>query len=407
MGVVTEEYISEWSKIPVPLQHQFFKHAQEEAERLRERILKFLKKLNRLKRELEFRKIVEGEDWRDLRIAVIDGSFPPLAERVGVRMGIFCAGYFIFEGNKLIPRDRGGASYRSGIIAKTQIGEPWKTGKIVELLCTKLEREIALYCLEEKGVDYVLIDGPFFGFQARCQLIREDKIDLPGYTYGSDLVDKVRDLSIELMRTRRAIAVIKRVRTMVFDGYILYKTGKEEECFDENDRAILTWIMPEKSYFAYRWLFGDTGVYQYYSNLRGVYHMYVKAHGQPSSMDEILKICRNVTNTRIYNNLNCDPNIILEATRYYVRCLSSMPPFCVETHKDVDISPILEYFIAFYNPATGLPFPIDLIDQEINLPRGMVREFVEEVEARLLRFKDVKSPSISQYFAYIGIQKEE
>lgn len=401
---MAEEYASEWSRIPIPLQHQFFRHASEETGRLKERMTRFVERVVRFGRELSFLEIPECEEWREWRIAVVDGSFPPMSERIGVRMGLYCAGYLIFEGKRLVP---GGAGYRSGVISKAQTGDPWKTGKTLELLCTKLEREVALHCLEEEGVDYVLIDGSFFGFQSMCQLIRDLKIDVQGYEYGADLVDEVRDLSMQLLRTRRAVGVVKRARTAAFDGYVLYRTGREDECFDENDRAVLTWIMPERSYFAYKWLFGSPGTYQYYSNLRGVYHMYVKYHGEPDSMDAVLSECMNVTQERIRNNLNCDPRAVLEAARYYVRCAESVPPFCVEAHKDLRIGPMLAYFLEFHNPATGLPFPVDLMDQEISLPADLVREFVEEVEAGLLRFKELREGGIRQYFTYIGLQKEE
>ena len=186
----------------------------------------------------------------------------------------------------------------------------------------------------------------------------------------------MRDLSIELMRTKRAFGIVKRVRTIAFDGLILYETGREEECLDENDREVLAWIMPEGSLFAYRWLFGSPGRYQYYSNLRGVYHMYVKSHGAPRDMGVVMDECVNVTRKRIKNNLDCDPEVVFEAARYYARSRVEVPPFCVEAHRDADLGKVLPYLLEFNDPATGLPFPIDLVDQEVSLGRGRVADWL-------------------------------
>jgi len=43
--------------------------------------------------------------------------------------------------------------------------------------------------------------------------------------------------------------------------------------------------------------------------------------------------------------------------------------FCFETHKDINVRPLVAYFQANHNKATGLPFLIDLIDQNVRLPR--------------------------------------
>ena len=178
-------------------------------------------------------------------------------------------------------------------------------------------------------------------------------------------------------------------------------------CLDENDREILTWIMPSKTWFAYKWLFGAPGIYQYYSNLRGVYHMYVKAHGTPKNMKVVMDECVNVTRRRIHNNLECMPEIVFEAARYYVRCTEKTPPFCIEAHEDAKLENLLPYFSRFHNPATGLPFPIDLIDQEISLPGGLAKEFADEVEAQLLKLPEFKRRDLANYFMHISLQKEE
>lgn len=54
---------------------------------------------------------------------------------------------------------------------------------------------------------------------------------------------------------------------------------------------------------------------------------------------------------------------------------------------------------------TGLPFPIDLIDENVLLPRGFTKEFVEEVEALLIQDKALDKVDLSNYFSYLNPQK--
>lgn len=65
---------------------------------------------------------------------------------------------------------------------------------------------------------------------------------------------------------------------------------------------------------------------------------------------------------------------------------------------------MLAYFQANPNPVTGLPFPIDLIDQNVSLPRGFTKEFVE---ALLIRDRELDGFDLSNYFMYINPQMEE
>ena len=73
----------------------------------------------------------------------------------------------------------------------------------------------------------------------------------------------------------------------------------------------------------------------------------------------------------------------------------------------MDVKTILSYFQASHNPATGLPFPMDLIDQNVSLPTEFTKEFVEEVEALLIRDSEIEKYDLSNYFQSINPQKEE
>ena len=57
--------------------------------------------------------------------------------------------------------------------------------------------------------------------------------------------------------------------------------------------------------------------------------------------------------------------------------------------------------------ATGLPFPLDLVDENVSLPENLTREFVEEVEALLIKDKELNKISLQNHFLSINPQKEE
>lgn len=388
----------EWSKLPVPLQHQYFSHAKDEALTCKKKLMEEREKLKQFHDLLEFRQIPHDDRWKDWKIACVDGSYSPAtSERIGARYGVYCGGYMVFNDEELI--DEG---YKSGKISQDQIGDPELTKKTLGLLCTMLEREIAYYCLEEEGIDFLLIDGSFFGFRAGLRGIRKEEIDLERFRTVADLADYTRDLSIRIMESRKAAAIIKRIRTTAFDGWLTCKHGSEKHCIGRNDRAILASVMPQKHWFAYEWLLGGPDAFNYFTWFRTDYR---RLPGR--SMDSILKHSKRTINYGIERDLNCMPRDILQTSRYYVRCTDSALPFCFETHKDVDVNLLLAYFKANHNAVTGLPFSIDLIDQNVSLPRGFTKEFVEEVEALLIRDAELDEFDLSSYFMYINPQKEE
>ena len=303
----------------------------------------------------------------------------------------------IFENEELV--DEG---YRSGKLSQDQVGDPELTKKTLGLLCTKLEREIAYHCLENEDIDFLLIDGSFFGFRAQLRGMRREEIDFDEFKTVGDLADYTRNLSIDLMESGKTVAIIKRVRTTAFDGWLTYQHGCEEHCIGRNDRAILASLMPQNHWFSYEWLLGSLEAFNYLTWFRTDYR---RLPGR--SKDSIFRHCKRTINYGIEKDLNCAASDILQTARYYVRCIDSAPPFCFETHKDVDVKLLLAYFQANHNPVTGLPFPIDLIDQNVSLPRGFTKEFVEEIEALLIRDRELDTFDLSNYFMQLNPQKEE
>ncbi|MEM2902289.1 MAG: DNA double-strand break repair nuclease NurA, partial [Candidatus Bathyarchaeia archaeon] len=330
--------------------------------------------------------------------AAVDGSDSPvLSERVGARYGTYAAGYMIFHRGRIIDED-----YQAGSLSRDQLGNPEVTVKTLRLLTTKLEREVALKCLDEKGVDLVLLDGSFFGFRAGCNVIRRKRLETDGYRRISDLIDEVRDLSLRVLESRRAVGVVKRVRTSAIDGWIAYKEGVNR-CLHRNDRAILTYLMPEGKWFDYGSLFQKPEEYQYYTLLKGV--MSRSGYSDPESA---LKEARREFAQGVKANLNMSPAPLLKIHRYFHRPHAAAPPFCFEMHRDMSVEEVAGYFTKENcSPATGFPYPIDLIDENVTLPSLFAKEFVEEVEAILLSDPSLDKTDLFNWFTGINPQKEE
>jgi hypothetical protein len=159
--------------------------------------------------------------------------------------------------------------------------------------------------------------------------------------------------------------------------------------------------MPSGSWFAYEWLPDfSLGDFDSFSRFMGVYS------GEPGTPDSVLRKARASVTAAIRGNLECDPLDIL-TSRYYVRAFAEAPPFCFEAKPGIDATKVLEYFNANCNPATGLPFPIDLVDANVSVPEGFTREFMEEIEANLIRDGEMKGIDLSNFFMSINPQKEE
>lgn len=388
----------EWSRIPVPLQHQFFSHARKEALTCKKKLMDQEEKLQRFRRHLKFQRVPDDDQWKNWRIACVDGSYSPaMSERTGARYGVYCAGYMIFENGEIKEE-----KYRSDTLTQDQVRNPEITGKILILLDTKLEREIALHCLENLGVDLLLIDGSFFGFRAGMYQIRKEETGLKEFVRVGDLVDYVRDLSIKLMRSSNVAGIIKSVRTAAFDGWLTYTNGSESYCIGRNDKAILASLMPQNHWYAYEWLLGSTDAFLFFTRFRH----YFRQTGS-RNIKYVFEKSEKAVKDAMERNLNCDAEEVLHLSRYYIRCSETTPPFCFEARKEADVKPLLAYFQANYNQVTGLPFPIDLIDENVSLPRGFTKEFVEEVEALLIQDKDLDKLDLSNYFMYLNPQKEE
>ena len=404
MAVRQVEALPDWLKLPVKVQHQFFEHAQQEAQRTKALLLEHKQKLDKIRGILRFGNVEQNDSWKDWRIAVVDGSDSPvLSERVGGRYGTFAAGYHIYKGLDLLEED-----YFSGFYVDDQIGSSEASQKALQLITTELERRVALKCLDSKHVDLILIDGPFFGFRPRCRIIADKEIRYEKYRKGRDLVNVLVALSQKLLNSGKVCGVVKRVQTAAIDGWTIYKTGNQNLATRRNDKDLLASFMKTGETFSYSDQFGSHDAYQYLSRLAWAFgRFYTTESGR--SVESIYEACKGDVERNVRSDLgqNFDPAQILQTKRVYVRASYPSQPLALEAKPDFDLSPVVSYCLSTCNKASGLPISLDLIDNDVGIPRGFTREFIEEVEANLARDSDLDKFELETRFSSLNPQKQE
>ena len=389
----------DWVKIPAKMQNQFFDLAERQTKEIKEKLLRDKAKLESLAKILAFSKIVENDDWKNWRIAVVDGSDSPImSERIGGRFGTYGATYHIFQGLDLVDEE-----YYSGDYADYQIGDPEASMKMLQVLTATLERQTAIDCLH-KDVDLIIIDGSFFGFRPNSRKIHRTELRKGPYKTGLDLVKYVRDLSLKLLESGKVIGIIKRVQSSAIDGWTIFRIGNQDLQLQRNDKEILASLLKEGEVFSYETAFQDPKAFTYYSRLALAFQRY--ADGE-RSMESIFNAVKADVDRNVRRDLLCEPEQILKTARHYVRCAYPAPPFCFETPVNFDLNPLLAFFKASCNKATGLPIQLDLTDQDITIPAGFTREFVEEIEARLTKDSELDMYEIENHFGSINPQKQE
>jgi hypothetical protein len=389
----------DWVKIPAKMQNQFFELAERQTKEIKEKLLRDKAKLESLGKILTFSKIAENEDWKNWRIAVVDGSDSPvMSERIGGRFGTYGATYHIFQGLDLVDEE-----YYSGDYSDYQIGDPEASMKMLQVLTAMLERQTAIDCLH-KDVDLIIIDGSFFGFRPNCRKIHNTKLRKGFYETGLDIVKYVRDLSLKLLESGKVIGIIKRVQSSALDGWTICKTGNQELQLYRNDKEILASLLKEGQVFSYETAFQDPAAFTYFSRLALAYQRYAK---EERSMESIFNAVKADVDRNVRRDLMCEPEQILKTARHYVRCAYPAPPFCFETPINFNLAPLLSFFKASCNKATGLPIQLDLTDQDITIPAGFTREFVEEIEARLTKDSELDMYEIENHFGSLNPQKQE
>ncbi|RLG05370.1 MAG: hypothetical protein DRN61_00825 [Thaumarchaeota archaeon] len=420
---------SAFSRLPPRLQESFFELADHATRRLSEFLKREEEKLKELGSILKFRRMPQ-RIREDLRVGAVDGSVSPrLSERLGFRVGVYAATYMAFDGGAIIS-DGDERSMEAGYLIAPQTGSPLHTKKILSLLSTLLERKLALRCLKEYDVDLMLIDGSFYGFRTRCSEIKDKRLrdlgvegpelDEWGIETGWDLIKKVYDLTNELKKTGKVVAVIKRVRTSAIDGWLLSRSWSLSSILSRNDRAILRRLMKPGEYFDYADLLEDRSHYLHYSGLKGWFNEIMRKIRDLPEGEKLRKALEHVEKKlRLQISTDLCPagasdrekdetyREVISPMRLYVRLSPYAAPACIELGDGVDLNLALAYLLASGNPATGLPFPIDLIDEMISFDRRLASEFADEVEAKLLLSSGLNVDDVHGYFESINPQKSE
>ena len=421
--------IPEILKIPRPLQDKFFNAAEGEADRLLKRVGEIDKLIKRLSDEVArgISPIRLRSDWRDMTIAVVDGSdTPAIDERIGVRFGLYAAAYKLFKGED--PLENGEGYLGDRLNEQIRVGKETFL-KVLDLVTTYLERMLAEHLLKQNTphVDLLILDGSFLGYRTGCSLVKGEQIDLTEPVTGKhfrtiyDLISEINDLTLKIAKSGRAVGVIKRVPTEAIEGYIRYRYG-EGEGLNLSDRALLSLVMSQGEVFSYEKYFGSRFRIDALSWYRTVSRD-PKVRGK--SRDEILKEAERRVKVQLKADLTAPASQkgkgkvshegILELadrlSRFFVLTREGLPPICVEVPNSVLVSEnlldnVLSYCLETSSPVTGLPKSLDLVDELVSLPRGLGKDFVTEVEARLL-MRGVDSRRLIALFSRFNPQKDE
>ncbi|MEM3571386.1 MAG: DNA double-strand break repair nuclease NurA [Candidatus Bathyarchaeia archaeon] len=375
--------------LPRPLVEALFTSAKHEAERIKKRIIRLEKKLKEIQGLI---KPIEIKGSKQGRILVADGSRPKGAsERIGSDFSIYVAGCMIFDGKETIAENYEGGSI-SGI-------EDLRHLSILNrVLMAYTERKLALEAFLKYNPDIIILDGPFFYFRGKCKLIHDMTLESDYFKKGLDIVNETKDITLKLMKTGRAMCVIKRSVIRAIDGWLLFNKG-ENYCTGVRDKYILSKLMPPNTFWSYKALLDKDPV---------IYSIAYRLAQMKKASKELIDKAIDYRNREYKENLKIEFKELPKTERYYVRYSESASPFEIEVVEGSKVESFIEYFTNFYNSSTGLPYPIDLIDQNVRLPEGTTTAFTEEVEAMLIRDKLFSNKTmISDYFKHLNPQKKE
>ncbi len=423
------------SKLPPPLQADFFEMSEKAAQKALERMMKERERIARLRSKLRYKRIPRIEGVENLRIGVVDGSYSPdLSEKMGYRVGVYTASYMVLD-SRSIYSDKDDESMTIGYVMAPQVGSSLHAKKILSLLATYAERVMAERCLRKYDVDLLVIDGSFYGFRTRCSEVKKRSLDefdgvwgpeSGGFRTAWDLIKEVYERSRRLAENGRTVGVIKRLRTQAIDGWLFTQRWMIKDTMGKNDRLLLWLTMRPGEYFDYRDILGDQYSYHHYSNIMtwmsDVQRKLRNAEEKGvDKFQEVMEFIDKKLRTQIGTDLCQDKRILGEEKweecarrkvaeitglmRVYVRPYEAAP-FCIELGNKVDLDTAVGYLAWSVNKATGLPFPLDLIDELISLDRRISREFAEEVEARILLKKALSLSEVREEFTPLNPQKE-
>lgn len=354
----------DWHKLPPDLQYKFMAEAMKESEKVKGVISSLTAQLKSVMSEAGpyFRRIPESDEVPT--VGAVDGSrsvAPSL--RLGSVYSV-AASYFI----AIRGRERAAEDGETLSISWAEPEERRKRLVKLEMLMTKAERELAVRNLG--SVDYMLIDGTFFGFlrtavRAKSEGLMDDDL--------RRTVEETVELTERLVESGKAFAVIKRSRTRALVGHLYLRRGHGRLDFAGSiDKLLLTLAMPGGTYLRYEEL----------DELHPVLLTSYANYYEAGRADEA-KIRENAE--RPYREFSVPLQNLYGLKRVQVKAYERSPA-CEFEYRDGTWER-LERLIGvkgLFNEATGLPLVSDMVDSLVTIPQGFIDEYVEEVMARAL-----------------------
>ncbi|MGQ9469394.1 MAG: DNA double-strand break repair nuclease NurA [Nitrososphaerales archaeon] len=367
-------------QMPRPLIDAFFQLAEEHATSTVKRIREAEKRIHSIAKFIQPKSVTPTK--ASITVATVDGSkSPKSSDRLGTRVAVLSAGYKIFKDEALIKEQFYGQAISEGLF------EGRIFTALTNLKMLGMERLAALEALEKGNPDLLIIDGPFLSSLYPLSLV------IQRYAHeASKLVASVANATLKLIDSNKAIGIIKRSALRAIDGWLLVR-GDKDFLTNTKDKHILTRLMPPSSYWAYEWLMDDP-----FAHSRALFWARVK---ELKGKDAFNYAKANFE--RGQKRFGIEP--LPKLKRGYIRFSSETPPFEVELPANMSIEEIAKKIIPLCNTATGLPFPLDLLDADISLDKRVAKAFADEVEARVLNAENPKA--VKDYFTGINPQKEE
>lgn len=389
-----------WSKLPIDLQEQFYDRAEKEARRLVSIIRELHSRIEMFRSEIaSFIHRIDFRASRDVSIAAVDGSFSPRpTETIGARFAVYSAGFIMIRGGKVIRE-----GYLSDDIRHNQVNTREFSSAILHVQESHLEREAALKALNENP-DLVLIDGSFLGFAYSLFRVRR-MIPVPEW-----IIEKARetlDITEKLLDSGKCAGVVKRGRSRAIGGWLSVKEGKRNPLVDCLDKQILHYLMKPPAFFNYMELLQEPGLQRVYSRVSEML-----SHSDELSPSNALESAKEWAAESLMKALDVpkEKAQTLESriNRIQIKVSDENPPFELEVPVEAGERILATLFsnLENFNMATGLPMAIDLVDESVTLPAEFTREFVREVEARVVDSYGGSLSEVRSFFTNMNPQKE-
>ncbi|MEM1557447.1 MAG: DNA double-strand break repair nuclease NurA [Thermoproteota archaeon] len=396
-----------WSKLPIDLQEQFYQKAEDEAQRLIGVIGDFRLLMESVRHRIApYIRTLSFESSRETSIAAVDGSFSPRpAETIGAKFSVYAAGFIMVKGKNIIEE-----GYLPGNIGESQAYGKELFSIILSVRETHLERVAALKALE-KNPDLLLLDGSFLSFIYPLFRIARIAKSLPvPKEIREEIFETTREvlkMTSVLLDSGKCAGIIKRGRSRAIGGWLSVKDGVKSPLINHLDKQILHNLMSPPTILDYKELLGRAELQRVYSRVSELL-IRDKYRDPKDAFEEAVEWAVE----RLAKALDVPEDYakMLQSrlNRLQVKVSDENPPFELEVPLGSEkyVMEMLFSSIENFNMATGLPLAIDLIDENVTLPVEFTREFVREVEARIVNSYAGNLSEIKEFFANMNPQKE-